>query len=156
MKRVAAARIRRGATANPYQAPLSTPAAAAPTHTSTIDQSQQRKALGAVLERNGGPVEHGGGGAGYVTSKSSWPVRPCSLHPHTHTHTHHRQALLYIVHWLLCIVYSQTCGHPSMPQSNYQIAATPLVGQQIQRPAPSAALAAATCETDRVLHVGFF
>jgi hypothetical protein len=23
---------------------------------------------------------------------------------------------LYIVHWLLCIVYSQTCGHrPSMP-----------------------------------------
>ena len=40
-------------------------------------------------------------------------------------------------------------------QSSCQIAATPLVGQQIQRPAPSAALAAATCEADRVLHVAY-
>jgi hypothetical protein len=29
------------------------------------------------------------------------------------------------------------------------------MGQQIQRPAPSAPLAAATCEADRVLQIGF-
>jgi hypothetical protein len=40
-------------------------------------------------------------------------------------------------------------------QSSCQIAATPLVGQQIQRPAPSAALAAATYEADRVLNVAY-
>jgi hypothetical protein len=37
-----------------------------------------------------------------------------------------------------------------------KLAATPLVEQQIQRPAPPAALDAATCEADRVLHVGSF
>jgi hypothetical protein len=76
---------------------------------------------------------------------------------------------IYSRTWLLCIVYSQTCGHhplcvlftaklaattqfeETQCQSSCQIAATPLVGQQIQRIAPSAAIAAATCEADRVL-----
>jgi len=55
------------------------------------------------------------------------------------------------------IVYSQTSNlqPPPQCQSRYQIAATPLMGQQIQRPAPSAPLAAATCEADRVLQIGF-
>jgi hypothetical protein len=55
---------------------------------------------------------------------------------------------------LLCIVYSHGCcvlfaAKPAAApqcQSSCQIAATPLVGQQIQRPALSAALAVATCE----------
>jgi hypothetical protein len=49
--------VRRGATANPYQAPLSTPAAAAPTRTSTRANGGRHKALGAALGAKGGPVQ---------------------------------------------------------------------------------------------------
>ena len=44
-------------------------------------------------------------------------------------------------------VYSQTCSHPSMPVK------LPNCGHPAG--APSAALATATCEADRVLHVAY-
>jgi hypothetical protein len=55
-----------------------------------------------------------------------------------------------------CVLFTARPAATPQCQSSCQIAATLLVGQQIQRPAPSAALlAVATCEADCVLHVAY-